>query len=97
MKVLLYSTRDGYALNDDYIKKLNESGLIWSRETVHYYDTVIHNAIFVKLPSFQYFTILRDALDEELILRNRQFSQSVAHAMDIEGLEVVEIYDDCRE
>lgn len=97
MLVLLYSTQYGYALDDNYVEKLNNSGLTWYQKDIYYYDTLIQNATFVNLCSFDYFRILRDALDEELILRTKQFSQSVARAVDIEGLEVVEIYDDCRE
>jgi hypothetical protein len=96
MLILLYSTRDGYSL-DNYVKKLNESNLTWYQKDIYYYDTPIHNAAFVVISSFSDFIILRNALDEELILRDRQFSQSVAYAVGVEGIEVVEIYDDCRE
>ena len=103
MLILLYSTRDGYSL-DSYMEKLEEARgkgrLDWYRKTVYFYDTPIEDATFIKISSFEDFRLLRDILGEELILRSKEYSESFTDALSFfvdSDMEVVEIYDDCRE
>lgn len=90
MKCVLYSTRDGYALNEDYINELMSSPLPWYRkdEIVKTFsgESVLSDVVHVELQTMEDFEKLA-----------KYFGRLIYFVGMLNGMPVIEIYDDYRE
>ena len=90
MTCILYSTHDGYVLNEDYLDNLGHLSLrIYRQDVVQHcstHDFIIPNGVYVELHSLEDFTELAN-LFGELIQKENSFND----------YPIIEIYDDYRE